>query len=256
MKHKKHLFFDMDKTIAPPRQPILEEMYNLLNSEKRDITIVSGQEVPKIQWQSNNLVSYTLGQNGNHATDLDDNELWHFPLTELEQAEIMAHIDSLLKLLDEIPNPDYTPIENRGAQITFSPIGNTAPVDLKMVYDPDRKKRDALLEQIPFVSENLVVKIGGSTSLDYIHKDRHKGTNVARLIELKKWNKDDCVYFGDGLYPGGNDEAVIGVIDTVPVDDHLDCYRKLSELLDRVWLWSPYSYIKKALTTSVPKISV
>ena len=45
------------------------------------------------------------------------------------------------------------------------------------------------------------------------------------------WNKDECVYFGDGLYPGGNDEAVIGVIETIPVDDHLDCYTKLRELL-------------------------
>ncbi len=75
------------------------------------------------------------------------------------------------------------------------------------------------------------MKIGGSTSLDYLHKDRHKGTNVQKLIDLMHWNKDECVYFGDGLYPGGNDEAVIGVIETIAVDDHLDCYKKLTELL-------------------------
>lgn len=230
MKEKKHLFFDMDKTIAPPRQPILEDMFTLLDSLPQDIVIVSGQEVDKIGWQSNYLRSFTLGQNGNHATDLEDSELWNIPLTKEEQAEILSHVEQLMSLLDEKPLEEYKPVENRGAQITFSPIGNVAPVDLKMKYDPDRKKRDALLEAVPFESENLVVKIGGSTSLDYIHKDRHKGTNVAKLIEMMGWNKDECVYYGDGLYPGGNDEAVIGVIDTILVEDHIDCYGKLKEV--------------------------
>jgi hypothetical protein len=83
----------------------------------------------------------------------------------------------------------------------------------------------------PLVSDEILVKIGGSTSFDYIHKDRHKGANVAKLIELKGWNKDDCIYFGDGLYPGGNDESVIGVIETVLVRDHLDTYEKLKAML-------------------------
>lgn len=227
MKHYKHLFFDMDQTIAPARQPMLPEMYELLNSLPHDIVIVSGQEVPKIGWQSNDLPSYTLGQNGNHATDVLNNELWNIPLDETHKQEIMAHINAIIEILDHDLNHDWTPIEDRGAQITFSPIGNTAPVDVKKAYDPDRRKREYLMSQIPFNSEELVVKIGGSTSLDYIHKDRHKGTNVQKLIELMGWNKDECVYFGDGLYPGGNDEAVIGVIDTVPVKDHLETYEIL-----------------------------
>ena len=78
----------------------------------------------------------------------------------------------------------------------------------------------------------MIVKIGGSTSLDYIHKDRHKGANVQKLIDHMGWDKDKCIYFGDGLFPGGNDEAVIGVIETVPVDDHLDCLNKLRTLFD------------------------
>jgi len=225
--HKKHLFFDLDKTIAPPRQPILAHMFELLTALKHDVVIVSGQEVPKIAWQSNNLPTVRLGQNGNHATEADGTELWNIPLDAHHQEEILNHINALMDAIDHEINHEWNPIENRGAQITFSPIGNTAPVDVKMMYDPDRKKRDALLEKIPFVSDELIVKIGGSTSLDYIHKDRHKGTNVAKLIDLKGWNKDECMYFGDGLFPGGNDEAVIGVIDTHPVDDHEHTYELL-----------------------------
>ncbi len=233
MQHKRHLFFDMDQTIAPAREPILPEMFDLLSDLPHDIIIVSGQEVAKIAWQSNGLTSYTLGQNGNHATDIRDNELWNIPLDPHHRAEIMSHIEQVIAHLDHELNHDWNPIEDRGAQITFSPIGNTAPVDIKRSYDPDRKKREMLMEKVPFTSDELVVKIGGSTSLDYIHKDRHKGTNVARLIAHCGWDKDACVYFGDGLFPGGNDEAVIGVIDTIPVRDHVDTYEKLRELFAR-----------------------
>jgi len=230
MKPYKHLFFDMDQTVAPSRQPILPEMYELLNELPQTIVIVSGQEVSKIGWQSNELPAFTLGQNGNHATDVENNELWNLQLDEVHRQEIMRHIEAIVDILDHDLNLDWNPIEDRGAQITFSPIGNTAPVEHKQTYDPDRKKREELMRRVPFESLELVVKIGGSTSLDYIHKDRHKGANVQKLIDLMGWDKDDCVYFGDGLYPGGNDEAVIGVIETIPVDDHQDTYRKLQDM--------------------------
>lgn len=228
----KHLFFDLDKTIAPPRQPILPEMFELLSSLPQDIIVVSGQLGEKIAWQSNNLHAYKLGQNGNEASDAEGNVLWNTPLSDEHRQEILNHIEKLIALLPEKPNEAWNPIEDRGAQITFSPIGNTAPVEIKMTYDPDRSKRDALLAEVPLVSKDLVVKIGGSTSLDYIHKDRHKGTNVQKLIDLKGWNKDECVYFGDGLYPGGNDEAVIGVIETISVEDHLDTYQRLKQMFE------------------------
>lgn len=230
MKNYKHLFFDMDLTIAPARQPMLADMRDLLENLPHDIIIVSGSTLEQIAYQSANLPAYTLGQNGNHATDVENNHLWHTPLSDEQRAEIMRHIDEMIAVVDHDLNHDWNPIEDRGAQITFSPLGNTAPVDLKMQYDPDRKKREAMMAAVPFISDELVVKIGGSTSFDYIHKDRHKGTAVARLIDEKGWNKDEAIYFGDGLFPGGNDEAVIGVIETVLVENHLDTYRRLREM--------------------------
>jgi phosphomannomutase len=231
MKHYKHLFFDMDQTIAPSRQLILKDMYEYLTSLPQDIIVVSGSSIEQMPHQLGELRSFRLGQNGNHAIAPDKTELWYTPLEEHHRTEILDHINEIVEILEHELNYDWNPIEDRGAQITFSPIGNTAPVDIKKTYDPDRTKRLSLLDSIPFASEDLVVKIGGSTSLDYIHRERHKGTNVAKLIEFMKWNKDECVYFGDGLYPGGNDEAVIGVIETIPVDDHIDCYKKLKALL-------------------------
>ena len=228
MKNRyKHLFFDLDKTLAPSRQQIRDHMFELVSSLPHDIVIVTGQAVEVVAWQSSGLRAYKMGQNGNHALDIDDAELWKIPLEANHKLEIHSHIQKLLELIDDAPTEEWSPIEDRGAQITFSPVGNTAPVEVKAPYDPDASKRLALLERCPFVSDELVVKIGGSTSFDYIHKDRHKGTNVRKLIDHLGWNINECVYFGDGLYPGGNDEAVIGIIDTIAVNDEEETYKIL-----------------------------
>lgn len=232
MQQYRHLFFDMDKTIAPARQPILDEMHFLLSDLPHDIIIVSGQMLEKIDWQSNQLRAFYLGNNGNHANDPENIDLWKNPnLSEQAKQEIYRHIEKVIEYLGVEPNPDWNPIEDRGSQITFSPIGNTAPADIKAKYDPDRTKRMEVLEQIPFESDEIMLKLGGSTSFDYFPKTGHKGVNVQRLIDHMNWNKDECVYFGDGLLPGGNDELVIGVIDTIPVEDHLDTYQKLRDAL-------------------------
>ena len=224
----------MDMTIAPARQPITPEMFELLNSLDQDVVIVSGSMIKNIAWQSNDLPAIYLGNNGNHAIEVDGSLIWKNPdLTDQEQTEIMEYIAELTAALPDTPNPEWNPVENRGSQITFSPIGNTAPVEEKMKYDPDRKKREALMEEFPFESETVMLKIGGSTSLDFFSKNGHKGVNVARLIELKGWDKADCIYYGDGLYPGGNDELVIGVIDTVAVESDQDTFKKLSAIYSK-----------------------
>ncbi len=231
MKHK-HFFFDMDKTITPARQPIEDDMFALLKNLPGDVIIVSGQMLDYIEKQTRQVPAFYLGNNGNHANDVSNNLLWqNTDLHEGYKKEIHNHIEQMCKYIDHELNEEWNPIEDRGSQITFSPIGNTAPVEVKKVYDPNAEKRLALLEKNPLESEYIVVKIGGSTSFDYFHKDMHKGANVARLIDELGWKKNECVYYGEGLYPGGNDEVVIGVIETVPVEDERDTYRKLSKIL-------------------------
>ena len=58
---------------------------------------------------------------------------------------------------------------------------------------------------------------GGTTCFDFFLRGKNKGYNVLRLIKKKDWRNTECVYVGDALFPGGNDETVIGVIPTHPV---------------------------------------
>ena len=43
------------------------------------------------------------------------------------------------------------------------------------------------------------------------------------------WDINECIYFGDSLFPGGNDETVIGIIDTVAVQNHRHTHDILKE---------------------------
>jgi phosphomannomutase len=221
------LFFDLDNTLTRSRSKITPEMKELLASLTYDIVVISGATVDQIRTQLDGLPCYTLGQNGNHAMH-GDTELWRDELTPEDLAEIEAHIASLPKVIDVPDEHDLT--EKRGSQVSHSIYGHHAPVALKEKVDPDQALRVGLLATHPLVSERVEVKIGGTTCLDYFKKGRNKGYNVTRLAEYMSWNLDTCLYFGDALFPGGNDETVIGIIDTESVHNPEDTYNKLRAL--------------------------
>lgn len=223
-----HLFFDLDNTLTRSRSPITKKMQKRLEELPLDVVVISGARVEQIQHQLDGFECFVMGQNGNHAV-FGGEDLWHDVLKPDKVIEIMDHISSLERTWDV---PDETDLlENRGCQISYSIYGHHAPVEEKEKFDPDQSKRKQLLQAHPLISDTVEVKIAGTTTLDYTRKGRHKGYNITRLIEHLGWNKEDCLYFGDSLFEGGNDETVIGVIDTEAVTDPADTYEKLARFL-------------------------
>ncbi len=227
--HKKHLFFDLDDTVTLSRSRIDDDMHECMRSLPHDLVIISGARADQIRAQVGDLNLYVLGQNGNEAFQTDQSELWREVLSPTHEAFIREHIEQLRSVTEHAVIDHNDLVEHRGAQISYSLIGHHEDVTRKKAFDPDRAKRLALLSQVPFENDEVEVRIGGTTCFDYFLKGKHKGHNVARLIQDRGWDKDACLYFGDALFPGGNDEAVIGVIDTVPVTDHRDTFAKLTQ---------------------------
>ncbi len=223
-----HLFFDLDNTLTRSRSPITKKMRERLESIPLDIAVISGAHVDQIQKQLDGFECFVMGQNGNH-TIFDGKELWRYTLNPDKVIEIMDHISTLPRTW---PVPDENDLlENRGCQISYSIYGHHAPVEEKERFDPDQKKRKGLLSAHPLISDSVEVKIAGTTTLDYTRKGRHKGYYVTQLIKHLGWNKDECLYFGDMLHPGGNDETVVGVIDTEEVKDPEDTYERIARFL-------------------------
>ena len=226
----KHLFFDMDGTVTLSRSKIDPEMKLLLDSLPQTVAVISGSHNEQMDFQVDTLPIIKMGQNGTHVLHPELGELWNEPLTADQKTEIMNHAKQIWSVCrHEVPDENDL-FEDRGAQISLSLYGHHADPAEKKAFDGDFAKRKALLSQLPFISENLEVKLGGSTCFDYFPKGKNKGFNIDRLINKMEWDKDECLFFGDALFPGGNDETVIGIIETIPLEDHLDTYRKLKEM--------------------------
>ncbi len=228
-KNRKHLFFDMDDTVTLTRSPMEDDVYELYKLIPFDIIIVSGAHIDQIHSQVRSLPFYRLGQNGNQAINPLGEMLWEEKLSEVHSKKINTHIQALRDICthDVVDHNDL--VEHRGAQISYSLIGHHEETAKKKQFDADQKIRKELLESIPFDHDDLEVKIGGTTCFDYFEKGKNKGFNVQKLIEHMKWNPNESLYFGDSLFPGGNDETVIGVIDTVQVKNHRHTYDILKE---------------------------
>jgi len=232
MSNYKHLFFDLDNTLTPSRSAIQPHMLTRLNKLPQNIIIVSGSTNKQMRKQIGDLACYQLGQNGNDSVNPSGQRLWQHDLSVAEKSEISKHISKIRSLFTHTVPDENDLIEDRGSQVSFSIYGHNASPDEKRACDGDFKKRQALLKVCPFRSDSLEVQVGGSTCLDYFKKGYHKGNNVQKLIKLMKWSKDDCVYFGDALFPGGNDSSVIGIINTVTVTNEDDTYRRLINFLN------------------------
>jgi phosphomannomutase len=212
----RHLFFDMENTLTPARSPLppsMQEALEELIAAGRDVVVVSGAEAKQIRFQIGSLPVICLAQNGNHAFDAETGQdMWREELSPDEKAEILAHIASLPRTWPVKDENDL--VEDRGSQISYSLLGLHEEHGKKAAFDPNGEKRRALLATHPLKSETVEVKIGGTTTLDYFKRGHHKGHNVDRLIREKEWDKNLCIYIGDALFEGGNDEAVVGVIET------------------------------------------
>ena len=203
MPKYKHIFADMDGTITESKQKISKEMKDVL-TKLDNVVVISGASREQMEFQLDGLTCSIMAQSGN------DTYLWKNILTEDETIEIHKHASQVSVLKKDM-------LDHRGCQISLSFVGHNAPLRFKMVLDPTRKIRKEILKKYPFKSKTLTCRIAGTTCFDYTRKDGTKGKNIARWIKEHKLKKKDCIYFGDALFKGGNDETVKGVIHSVQV---------------------------------------
>jgi phosphomannomutase len=96
-------------------------------------------------------------------------------------------------------------IDDRDSQITFSALGQRAPLDAKKAWDPDRKKRVKLEQLIRKAIPEFSVNIGGTTSIDITREGIDKAYGIRKLRDRLKIPVSDMLFVGDALYEGGND---------------------------------------------------
>lgn len=228
----------MDGTLSRSRMPVLPSMAKLLKklAKEHDVIVVSGSVSPALIERMTPALKghfYTLGQNGNSAVGKKGERLWENKLNWEQRHEILSYVRKIVdKRLHDFRDV-HDLVEDKGGQITYSLIGVNEKIDIKEAFDPDFEKRKKVLSKHPFQSETIDVKIAGTTGFDFFHKGSNKGTNVKKLMKLLGWKKGDAVYVGDCLFPGGNDETVVGVIPTHAVENPKDTETFIESLLKK-----------------------
>lgn len=147
---------------------------------------------------------YRYGQNG-----------WENVYTEaLSEKERERIFTAFEKMFDEVgfvvPEKVYGElIEDRATQVTFAAYGSQAPLSLKSAWDPDRKKRLAMIVVLKHLIPEFEIRTGGTSSIDVTRKGIDKAHGIRQMEEHIKVPRRDMVFVGDDLSPGGNDAPVI-----------------------------------------------
>lgn len=220
--------FDLDGTLSESKSPISKYMASLLNEllTYKKVCIITGGTTTQVKKQVlGKIIPYI--DDGEKSVNLqlmptcgtkffaydqshrDWEPIYEHNIPKNDRKKIIDVIEKSAKqigLWDSHPYGDI--IEDRGSQITFSALGQAAPYDLKVLWDPtDEKKtklRDHIAEQLP----EFEVRSGGSTSIDITKKGVDKAYGIEQLRHFNGVTYNDILFIGDRLQPGGNDYPV------------------------------------------------
>jgi phosphomannomutase len=232
--------FDLDDTLAPSKTAIDPRMARLLVDllEVVQVCVISGGQFSQFESQ---LVAnlpldnpgalarlhllptcgtqyYLFRKQGEGEGEGQGNSVGEWQqqyaenLTDDQRADALAALESEARRLGFWESETWGPIlEDRGSQITFSALGQEAPVDAKRAWDPTGEKKNTLRAAVEPLLPELEVRSGGSTSVDITRRGIDKAYGMRRLAELTGIPLEQMVFVGDRLDPDGNDFPVIAL---------------------------------------------
>ena len=243
--------FDLDDTLAPSKSPMDPRMSQLL-AELLDVVpvcIISGGQFSQFKMQAiDNLpeagsahlerlhLMPTCGTQYYRYENGDWQQVYAENLTEDQKSSALAAVETRAKELGLWESETWGPIlEDRGSQITFSALGQAAPVAAKQAWDPTGEKKNALRELVAGDLPDLEVRSGGSTSVDITRRGIDKAYGMKKLAELTGIPLDDMLFIGDRLDENGNDYPVKALgVRCQAVEDWEDTARFVEQLIARL----------------------
>ena len=241
---KRLVAYDLDGTLAESKLPIDSETAALLArlTKVAVVAVISGGDWPQFTRQlvcnlpdDTNLEHlFLLPASGTKLYRYREN--WEQVYSELftndERARILGALESTVSKQGLSAARSWgEKIEDRGSQITFSGLGQQAPLAAKKAWDADLAKLKKLQAALIPLLPDFAVRVGGSTSVDITRKGIDKAYGMAKLATVSNIPTAQMIFIGDALYPGGNDYSVHEAgIDTVGVRDIVET-RRVSEAI-------------------------
>jgi HAD superfamily hydrolase (TIGR01484 family) len=216
--------FDLDDTLAPSKaplpDPVVEALQRLL--AVTEVCVISGGQIAQFRSQVVERLGelpaasaarlhlmptcgtqyWRIGEDGLHCVYAED-------LTEEQKAAAMRAVEQESRRLGLWAEKTWGPaLEDRGSQITYSALGQQAPLEAKRAWDPTGEKKNRLRAAVQALLPDLEVRSGGSTSVDITRQGIDKAYGMQRLREVTEVPFEETLFVGDRLDPDGNDYPV------------------------------------------------
>jgi phosphomannomutase len=215
---KKLIVFDLDGTLAESKESLDAEMAALLSAllEIVKVAVISGGDWPQFEKQvlsnlphderlKNLSLLPTCGTKFYQYTG-DWKKIYSEDFTADEKGKIVSSLKQALGAEDfKIEKVWGEEIEDRGSQITFSALGQQAPLEEKEKWDPDFTKRKKMKSFLDKLIPEFSVRLGGETSIDVTKPGIDKAYGIRKLRDTLGIAIDEMIFIGDALFPGGND---------------------------------------------------
>lgn len=229
------MVFDLDDTLAPSKSAMDSSMRDALAQllERVEVCIISGGRFEQFEAQAlKNFDASPAALRRLHLMPTCGTRYYRWEgrgwvlqyaedLTDDEKQRSIAALEAGARELGLWSPGEWGDIiEDRGSQITFSALGQQAPIDAKMAWDPDGSKKRALGDYVSARLPDLEVRGGGSTSIDITRRGIDKAYGIDKLVAQLDVSIDELLFIGDRLDEAGNDYPVYqhGVL-CVPVHD-------------------------------------
>jgi phosphomannomutase len=215
--------FDLDDTLAPSKSSLDPQMASLLAELLAvvRVCVISGGQFGQFESQ---LIAglpasatplfdrlYLLPTCGTQYYRYDNGWIQQYAenLTPEQKRLALTVVETEARRLGLWESDTWGDIlEDRGSQITFSALGQSAPVDAKRAWDPDGSRKESLRAAVAPQLPDLEVRSGGSTSIDITRKGIDKAYGMRKLADLTSIPISRMLFVGDRLDEGGNDYPV------------------------------------------------
>ncbi|MDB4924109.1 HAD-IIB family hydrolase [Mucilaginibacter sp.] len=215
---KKLIVFDLDGTLAESKSAIDDEMVKILNAliNVTRVAIISGGDWPQFEKQvlsylakdkqlKNLSILPTCGTKF-YEYNGDWKKLYAEDFTVNEKKKIISSLNAAVEEQGFKPEKTWgEQIEDRGSQITYSALGQEAPLAAKREWDPGFTKRKKIQKALSITIPQFSVNLGGTTSVDITKPGIDKAYGIKKLRDILNIKKKEMIFIGDAIFPGGND---------------------------------------------------
>jgi phosphomannomutase len=224
LRSKRVVVADLDGTLAESKLPIDAEMKEILLRllQQKKMAVIGGGMYSLFQKQlaiplGNNPALSNLYLFPTNATAMYSyngtgwDTIYAENLRDVERNRICSAFSMALDDVGFVrPENVYgAQVEDRGSQVTFSALGQEAPIEAKKSWDPDMVKRKAIKARLDrYLNNEFNVVLGGMTSIDVMRKGIDKAYGIKKITEKLSCRTSDMFFLGDKLEEGGNDYPV------------------------------------------------